>query len=1178
MARVQRLYVAATDRGDVYAAAAASVFEEGTSAPASGVYADESGGVAVNAVVTDERGVVEFWLDVDRNVDVVVDDNGGQAYFPFRGPSFPVTFVPFRTTLGAKAAQGPTGVTGPTGIAGATGASGATGQTGAASTVPGPTGPTGSTGPQGVQGVTGPTGSQGPTGTSGVSGVTGATGAFRWEGAYINGGVYAVDDVVQYGGSAWVAVQAGQPPAPPASPTGTSLFWQLFTAVGSQGGMGVPGPTGVTGTAGYDGLTGATGATGPTGRPGDNAMMTGPTGPSGTGPQGATGPTGATGVTGQTGAAFREFCRLVDNISVSGGAANTGSANTALDFVDGVGVSFPITPGGQFEAGLTGGLPLDFQFLIATSATLVVFSTASVSQSLAVDLLDSVNAVVASGVAHVGLTGASSATIVAALFETAGQDASTATQLRVTSTGTPVGSFTLDAVSVCMEYQSAGVVGPTGPTGPAGDTGTCRVPAASGGDDTAMVQAVVDAAPAGCRVVFDPASTYRWSTITVAKRLTLDLNGASYVLDPYGTGQAAILFSCPRGPQHPFSAAFAENTKALTLDSAGDAATYAVGDYVHINNGEPYPQWDDPATIVYQDQSEILRVASVAGAVLTFTSPTEFNWTTAGVVQKMLMIESPQIIGGGANVTEVDHGDAGPGEEEDTTRFDGCVNAFLDGINVDGWNRVITQHRLSINGRSKRVHAKNPFRPTAGGHGYIGRHSSSKGCWVTDCEGLRVQQFVDFSQQAVDCGSARNTAWDQLGAQFFTHGLRSKRCRSVDDVAYGNGTETSPTWRVGNTFYVDEDFEVVRPRGYGMASGVGAFNAARGLRVIDPDLHCVNYGIIARQGASKVVVEGGVIDMTGAGQQFAIGFDGTLEGPTSNTDFPITDITIRGTEVRGQRARVHLAGVGGSVDISVVRAATNGGVATVQPLIDVDPTGVLGANHLEDLAIRGNYSKDYAYTARMVAAPTRSLAVDDNRGINIAAAGAFLDLQSAAGVRGTVKRNVGVVIAGGDGVLVTGDTSGLDISDNFPDPAFGAFGRPWQFGSVSVWRDADGVFRWLAGRPTADEVGVPLNGLIPKVAVTTPTYTLAATDIGKVIEVNTTVPCTVTVPLFATTPIAVDAIVEIIQIGTGSVQVVGAAGVTVNSPSSLFTIAGRYSVAGLRHAATNQWYLSGNLA
>ena len=147
----------------------------------------------------------------------------------------------------------------------------------------GAVGPQGATGAQGVQGetgATGATGAMGPQGPQGVPGISGTGGGMAYLGTYAAGTNYGVGDVVQWGGSSWVSLVAGNAGSTPGT---SALTWGMLAAAGAPG------------------ATGATGATGPQGPAGmSEPGATGPQGP--VGPQG---PAGATGAAGSPGLVYR---------------------------------------------------------------------------------------------------------------------------------------------------------------------------------------------------------------------------------------------------------------------------------------------------------------------------------------------------------------------------------------------------------------------------------------------------------------------------------------------------------------------------------------------------------------------------------------------------------------------------------------------------------------------------------------------------------------------------------------------------------------------------------------------------------------------------------------------------------------------------------------------------------
>lgn len=127
----------------------------------------------------------------------------------------------------------------------------------------GPPGPPGSAGPNGPAGPQGPVGPQGPPGSGLI-----------FKGNWTAGATYNPNDVVDYSGNMYIALNTVTSNTPPNTDTAN---W-LVAGSGLPGPIGPAGPAGPTGPAGPQGPVGATG------------------------PQGATGATGATGDPGATGA------------------------------------------------------------------------------------------------------------------------------------------------------------------------------------------------------------------------------------------------------------------------------------------------------------------------------------------------------------------------------------------------------------------------------------------------------------------------------------------------------------------------------------------------------------------------------------------------------------------------------------------------------------------------------------------------------------------------------------------------------------------------------------------------------------------------------------------------------------------------------------------------------------
>ncbi len=179
----------------------------------------------------------------------------------------------------------------------------------------GPAGPVGPQGPAGPKGDTGAAGSAGPQGPAGASGL-------NYQGAYAAGVVYALHDVVTFGGSSYVSLTAGNQANTPGVTSQWAVLAQGGTG-GSGGGVGVAYQGSYASTANYGlndivtfqgssyiSLISANHGNAPNTSPGQWGVMAlsavgaqGPQGVAGaTGPPGLTGPAGPTGAPGPTGA------------------------------------------------------------------------------------------------------------------------------------------------------------------------------------------------------------------------------------------------------------------------------------------------------------------------------------------------------------------------------------------------------------------------------------------------------------------------------------------------------------------------------------------------------------------------------------------------------------------------------------------------------------------------------------------------------------------------------------------------------------------------------------------------------------------------------------------------------------------------------------------------------------
>lgn len=90
-------------------------------------------------------------------------------------------------------------------------------------------------------------------------------------------------------------------------------------------------------------------------------------------------------------------------------------------------------------------------------------------------------------------------------------------------------------------------------------------------------------------------------------------------------------------------------------------------------------------------------------------------------------------------------------------------------------------------------------------------------------------------------------------------------------------------------------------------------------------------------------------------------------------------------------------------------------------------------------------------------------------------------------------------------------------------------------------------------------------------------YVLALTDAGTLIEMALSSAGTLTIPPNSAVPFPLETVMQVCQVGSAQVQVVGGAGVTVEGPGGLTHTAGQWATIGLRQRALDEWVLSGKL-
>ncbi len=127
---------------------------------------------------------------------------------------------------------------------------------------------------------------------------------------------------------------------------------------------------------------------------------------------------------------------------------------------------------------------------------------------------------------------------------------------------------------------------------------------------------------------------------------------------------------------------------------------------------------------------------------------------------------------------------------------------------------------------------------------------------------------------------------------------------------------------------------------------------------------------------------------------------------------------------------------------------------------------------------------------------------------------------------------------------------------------------------VAVWVDSNNVFTTLD--PNGNSIS--LGSLINKNTQTGTTYSLLASDGGKIVEMNNGSTNSVTIPTNATVPFQIGTQILISQYGAGQTGFTWSSGtVTVRSVGNKTKLNGQYAAATLFKRDTTEWYIFGDI-
>jgi hypothetical protein len=471
--------------------------------------------------------------------------------------------------VGATGSAGPVGPAGPVGAMGLAGAVGAAGVAGAI----GPLGLTGATGATGAVGATGPAG---PAGTSG--GVS-----LSYEGIYASTTNYALNQVVQFQGSSYISLIAGNAGnTPGVNPT----TWGVLA---EQGPVGLTGSTGAAGPMGVQGLPGNVGPNGPQGAQGVQGIagQAGAQGiPGATGATGLSGPMGPQGVAGPVGLSFQGVYSSITNYALADGVSYNGTGYVSL-VAENHGNTPNVSPSqwALFAAagatGATGSIGL-------TGATGATGATGVAGPQ---GLVGATGATGAQGPPVANYLGNYQSSVNYALNDAVSWQGSTYISLVAGNNGNTPSSSPVDW-AVLAAQGATGVAGPMGATGPAGVTGGVGPAGATGPAGPTGATGLAGAVGMNFRGAWVSGTEYSLNdAVTFA--------GATYLAEASNSSSEPDLY-----PQ--LWAVLAAVGGAGPTGAAGTAATLSVGT---VTTGAP------------GSSAAVTNSGTSAAAVLNFTIP-----------------------------------------------------------------------------------------------------------------------------------------------------------------------------------------------------------------------------------------------------------------------------------------------------------------------------------------------------------------------------------------------------------------------------------------------------------------------------------------------------------------------------------------------------------------------------
>lgn len=481
--------------------------------------------------------------------------------------------------------------------------------------------------------------------------------------------------------------------------------------------------------------------------------------------------------------------------------------------------------------------------------------------------------------------------------------------------GKPAGAYRVLSTNERVYYDGAGNITARAPMA-AADALTARVfrvPLQPGGDyatNAAVFNTIVALAPEGSTLEFPgPGQEYQLGrTATITKSLNINLNGTRLRVKPWDSSTVGSPVFHFRGALAPASHAItqgAQDTATLIL-APGAGAAYAAGQYVEIRDNQAVPRWDGAGG--YSGRAEPNRIRSVSGDTLTLEAPLEWTYAPASAqVQAFTPLTAPAVYGDGL-ISEVDPGAvwAGgglTGSAPHIIHMQYSLNPYAADLTVQGWQLHVVNMDMCINPVWEGITARDPFRASNGGHGYLGRAQRCRGGSGSRSVSHGARHTVDWNQ-TYDFESWGNIALDGngAGAAYQTHGLGSRRGSSNGDQALGDQIG----WSAGNeSFGADYAFRinagVYRGRGEPVVAQTGT-----DVEVHNPDFVSSFRGVRQQTGAHLTII-GGRIDTTPSDQSYAPGVFQREKNPGDTGSLEAGNLTLQDVQITAKTGNAPVA-------------------------------------------------------------------------------------------------------------------------------------------------------------------------------------------------------------------------------------------------------------------------------